>query len=489
MKENEFLDGLNNIEPDTVERFVSMDNRLHDKLGRSKNKNIWLRIGALAACLALIVSAVVVVKNLKSNGVINPPDDDIPSVSMTTNGNRITGKQALVYGDPSSESEGEADMLAPGFEIHTVIEAEVIEVLPDTYYYAASYYEPLHVAKLRVVDQIRGEGLPKEIYFSYPYYDANVFDGYERFIMSLEQVGVENYALVNTSQSRVDYFSNMFEVCVTRDLGYGSVIAFNDGRVEESFWEKNNYHTSKISVGRDVFESILDSPESNFYPASRDSTIAEVRSSINDLAKNEDNWHVSHSIYNYVTSDDVFISKEAKAVKSYLEPSKTNVFVYYLTLREDRVIANYTRIINGFNTDETVCINGYNGENGNVTRGETVYTEEDLSAVPDIGEALANMHLSELKPPHINISDEMIFSHSNASGIYRKVDGKVYGIIRVLWYYKYPDIKNAYQKDDMYYLYDESGKGSIIERDELKNIIGDDYFIQRFSYDSMIAWD
>lgn len=158
------------------------------------------------------------------------------------------------------------------------------------------------------------------------------------------------------------------------------------------------------------------------------------------------------------------------------------MFIYYLTLDEERVIAEYTRIINGFRTDERIVINGYNGENGNVSRDGGIYTEDTLAKIPNIGEALANMKLSELNPPHIEIAEGMSFSHSNASGVYRMVDGKVYGIIRVMWYYKYPDISNAYQKDDMYYLYDENGNGKIVERDELREVIGDDYFIQRFSY-------
>ena len=474
---------------------ASIKEKVYTKTKIKKEKKnphgIWIRFGAIAACFVLILSAVIVVPMLRDSGdnpIINPPNNDVPSISTMTSGNKITGKQELMYGDFSSGSEGDADMLAPGFEIQTVIEAEVIEVLPDTYYYAASYYEPFHVAKLRVVDQIRGDDLPTEIYLCYPHYEANVFDGYESFIMSLEQVGVENYTLINGTQSRVDYFSNMFEVRITRDLGYGSVIAFNDGKVDDSFWKKTDYLTSKI--GKGFLDTMLDSTNpSNYYPATRNSTIAKVKSNIIELAINKENWHVSTNRYNYVTSDDIFVSEEAKEIKAYLEPTETNVFVYYLTLREDRVIADFTRIINGFKTDETICINGYNGENGNVTRSNVTYTEDDLAKVPNIGEALESMKLSELDPPHIEIAEGMSFSHSNASGVYRKANGKVYGIIRVMWYYKYPDIRNAYQKDDMYYLYDENGNGSIVERDELKEIIGDDYFIQSFSYDSIIAWD
>ncbi|MBQ7910831.1 MAG: hypothetical protein IJ363_08615 [Clostridia bacterium] len=76
MKENEFLDGVSNIEPDVVERFVSMDNKLQKKANKSKTKGIWLRFGAIAACFLLIVSAVIVVPMLREDdpGVIVPPD-------------------------------------------------------------------------------------------------------------------------------------------------------------------------------------------------------------------------------------------------------------------------------------------------------------------------------------------------------------------------------------------------------------------------------
>ena len=176
-------------------------------------------------------------------------------------------------------------------------------------------------------------------------------------------------------------------------------------------------------------------------------------------------------------------------MQEYVAPSSSSVFMQTLYLRDDRIIAEYTRIINGFLTDEEIIVNGYTGENGNVSIYGNQYTADDLKKIPNIGEALANMNLSELKPTHIEIADGMNFTYSYATGVYRKVDGKVYGIVRVMWYYSYPDLRNVYQKDDMYYLYDSNGNGSIVERDELKAIIGDDNFIQSFSYDSIIAWD
>ena len=59
MKENEFLDGVSNIEPDVVERFVTMDNKLQSRSKRSRN--IWIRVLALAACVALVIGVIATV--------------------------------------------------------------------------------------------------------------------------------------------------------------------------------------------------------------------------------------------------------------------------------------------------------------------------------------------------------------------------------------------------------------------------------------------
>ena len=79
MKENEFLDGVSNIESDVVERFVSMDNKLQKKDNKPKSKGIWLRFGAIAACLSLIVSAVIIAPMIRRDnpGTIPTPGTDI----------------------------------------------------------------------------------------------------------------------------------------------------------------------------------------------------------------------------------------------------------------------------------------------------------------------------------------------------------------------------------------------------------------------------
>ena len=77
MKENVFLNGVTSIDPDIVERFISMDNKLQKKANKSKTKAIWLRLGAIAACFALIVSTILIVPMFREDKPSGPPIADI----------------------------------------------------------------------------------------------------------------------------------------------------------------------------------------------------------------------------------------------------------------------------------------------------------------------------------------------------------------------------------------------------------------------------
>lgn len=75
MREQEFLDAVSHIEADVVESFVAMDARLQRKAGRSKSKVIWIRIGSVAACFAVVLCAVMILPMLGvgSPEVFDPP--------------------------------------------------------------------------------------------------------------------------------------------------------------------------------------------------------------------------------------------------------------------------------------------------------------------------------------------------------------------------------------------------------------------------------
>ena len=64
MREQEFLDGVSLIEADVVESFVAMDARLQRKAERSRARIVWTRIGAVAACFAVVLCAVMILPML-----------------------------------------------------------------------------------------------------------------------------------------------------------------------------------------------------------------------------------------------------------------------------------------------------------------------------------------------------------------------------------------------------------------------------------------
>ena len=71
MKAHEFLDAVSQIDSNVVERFIKMDAQLREKTLRPKRP--WLRIAALAACLCLIVGAVIVLPMLREDTPTNFP--------------------------------------------------------------------------------------------------------------------------------------------------------------------------------------------------------------------------------------------------------------------------------------------------------------------------------------------------------------------------------------------------------------------------------
>ena len=496
MTENDLLDAVTNIDADVVQRFVAMDQRLAEKKKTTLRKTL-LRIASLAACFALIVSAVILMptlwkdsseeSNTSEESLQNPPISGIPPVSVMQSGGKLTGKQELTYGDTPVGNDSNADMLGPGFYLRTVVEAQLVEVLPDTYRDPTSYFgEPKHIAKLRVIDQIRGEGVPEEIFVCYSYYDKNILDGYDSFILSLEQIGVENYLLINDTQGRVDYFSHMFRV-VMADLGYGSLIAFNGGKVDTGFWDKANYCFERYYWGS-TFDNMLDGGMEVGYPASRTSTVEEVKANIRFLAENDEGWRIDLP-YDFVTAEEILTSDDAKAIREYVSPGPTNVFCHWLSMDGQRKIINYTRLINGFLTDEQICVNGYDGEDGEVIRYGQTYTSEDLAKIPNIGEAIAGIDFSSLQPVHREPTEDIELKHADVAGKYYKADGKVYGVIRVRMRFEhvYQGVEGWFC-DTYYYMYDQNGNGTMMEPEALQELLGEDYFL-RDQWVGTIAWD
>ncbi|MBQ7335591.1 MAG: hypothetical protein IJW92_03865, partial [Clostridia bacterium] len=129
---------------------------------RVQKKNVILRWAALAACLALVASAVLGIPLLMKEGQ-DPPEGlasgEISSESAggegstaetIDDGTKLTGKQELSWGTSLSKDDWKfSRYYGIHFGIQTVVEAEVVEILPDSYSLVGGVRE-YHVIKLRI---------------------------------------------------------------------------------------------------------------------------------------------------------------------------------------------------------------------------------------------------------------------------------------------------------------------------------------------------
>ena len=86
-----------------------------------------------------------------------------------------------------------------------------------------------------------------------------------------------------------------------------------------------------------------------------------------------------------------------------------------------------------------------------------------------------------------------MLKNNTASVLYARLSivHTFFSIIRVIFNYDYPPSDtysgNGYVRDHCYYLYDNEGKGTIVEQDELKNLISANDLILGVSYNVHFA--
>ena len=96
MKKKQWNEGLNNIDPALVEKYLAQKEALSKK---QKPKNIWLRIGAIAACIVLVLCTVVgafQIYNRNNGGPSNDPiigdaTDKVTDKDGSGDGSQING--------------------------------------------------------------------------------------------------------------------------------------------------------------------------------------------------------------------------------------------------------------------------------------------------------------------------------------------------------------------------------------------------------------
>ena len=492
MKQKEWNQGLNHIDYDLIEKYTLQKEKLK---GRQHTKSVWLRVGALAACLVLIIGAVIMLPLLQNETPSNV--ETTPSVEL----NNIVGPHEKLTGSSEqfvvNSSSGEGESVGSGETIpiveywdfivspwHFIVKVRVVGTYSDEYYdiQTGGNQSPYRLVKMEVLETLHGENMPQYFLYLIPsslYVDLSAYDA---LLISMKQCGTEHYVLKNTTQNQMEAFD--CPVFSGYKCDFGCVIAFSDGIFDETLWQNE-----KWSYGYQFGKRNLDSPQDEKSVVRRGDTEEAVIANIyrkKEKELTEKTWGESYQRIPTLATLNVQ-SQAAKEALEYVKPFENGVFIQtYQSGCADSTgeFSNvvFRRYINGCPTQEEVIINLITEE---VTCSEVRYGKEDISKLMDIAEYLANMakEYSENipQPPHLGLGMLPGFHIENAelvclklSAWYVKVDEKLYGVIKKMWVYEEPmDYGTARCYDFSYILFDMSEMTIIdMEREDLIKIVG-----------------
>ncbi len=428
--------------------FVSEAVKYEEKLEKRKaHHKVLVRFAATAAVLCIVFGAATAYKLFERGYfggleyMTGTQDEPIEY---------YIGPAYSEYGEQKEINGGASSMIAPRFSDGCVIKLSVSEILGDTFYEPGDS-TPYSIAVLNVTEVIVGEGFPSEIYFRCKESEKELLVGYESFIMSIDQIGIENYVMINADLNELKYFPHMFTVGVS--LGYGDVIPFNDGKVDVNFYSR----ASRIDeINPYDLSSFYDD-----YPVKEDALeLSKVEKEILKHYRKD-----SKTKYSYITEADVFKTPEARETLAYMNKAG-NVFMQTMVSSE---VVNYRRIINGFLTEEYISVKNFKEKNCEIEKSNISYTEEDLESFYGILPVINSKKLSPYVPPHLKVSEAThSFKNGVVFGFYRKIEGKVCGIVGSIWIYGYG---GGITYDTEYELYYPDGSSCIIEADKLKEMI------------------
>lgn len=507
MNKRDWNEGLNNIDTALVEEHIEEMEKIAAK--SCKKPTLWLRYIAVAAavCLVFGTAMLMTIFNSADDPVIPEGDflttdfdsnieypSDTESGEKTTEANTFEQTTSAIY-DPiifdamvapdkldgsdvefivgSSLYSGGGNNGPPKFEFYTyetvIVKARVAKNHPDTYYRmeASPYskHKSYRLIQMETLEVIRGHNIPQYFLYLIPeaqYVDMSIYDS---LIISMSQIGAENYLLNNSTKNQLECYG----IPIFADYQFapelGNIIAFSNGIFDESLWQNKSW-----IYGYQFGENYLDT-ETGYLVVYRGYSEEEV---IANIYKQVNGWRHNDEP-NLVTLN--FISQEAIDAINYVKPFDNGVFAHKFINGK----IEFRRYINGCETNETVTIDINTEE---VIYSDTQYTKEDLAQTSNIVTQLSIIsqeYRTEIPiPPHTNPDGKELKS-LHLFAWYVKIDGTVYGVIKTGWRYIEYDYfdKELHLRYDLEY-YDEAyilcNMSDLtvrsISRDELVQIVG-----------------
>ncbi len=335
-----------------------------------------------------------------------------------------------------------------------VVQARVTEVLPGLYR-DMPYFNTYHVLKMQLLDIVEGQNVPVEFYYCLDdFLPPQALLEYDSLILIMEQFGMEDYTMLNLTTATHEAFSLMFGY--DADVLRGCILPISDGRIDTSLWEKEHWNFYGIPIPDIANDTKFDK---YLHPVRTWHTSDQAKGAISGYLRRH-----SYEEAKVLTRAD-FTSEDATDALAYVRPFVNGVFVTegHIAMSES---AKFIRMINGYQTTEIVHV--YPDK---VSRHGEAFTAEDLASIPDIHAVIEQINPSSVAPPHTPSYKELTQTAHSTTGLYTKVNGKVYGVVKIVWEFCVPNNPTKTYYDDMYIIAYPDGTYREIDREELRALI------------------
>ncbi len=486
MKEGEWNDALNHLDLQLVEAFVVEKERRRQKKTR---RRLWLRLGAMAACLCFVSSVLLLLPFLQRGkpAPLPKPDDTTVWGQPGSDPSEVnTGDTTLPeteqdgelpekpvrpnlplvsVGSPSSApiyhgsaaSEGSSvgfpeERLSSGL----AVTAELLEAHPDTYTFFNDWMQKeFCLLKMRTVTLLKGQEMSDEFYYLIPVGFMTDYSIFDRFVlMNMEQYAYEYAIVYNQTKGQAERLDLvLFGYCRdTFDYTADDFMAFDaDGNFDSRLWQSTEQWISFT----------------NTHEAQTVDTIQQ--------AEERARQGLGDTLYVHSLKD---ITGDAAQVLSHITSLENGVYVprlssMYLYLGPE-VQFHTVRYINGFATNEAVsvwCKEWTHGDTDTYAWTKARFSAEDLTALPDLASAVATVAAAydagTITPPHLADNPFRAVADYGIFGWYAQTSHGVMGIVRVTWR------MTSGALDDAYYIVEYGADVCTpIDRDALLERIG-----------------
>ena len=458
MKQKDFNEGLNHIDSDLVEEFIAKSEQIEK---RNKSRGILIRAGALAACLCLIVGAVLIPMLNKKDPLPDPTPDRIVPGGISFDRLQVPSSAPQYYG--SDFSIGNGGMMGSVRGDGISVTARFKEALPDTYTFYNDWRQTeFRLLKMETVKLLAGKEMTEEFLYIVPVDYMTDFSIYDKFVLiHMMQFGYEYSVLYNTTQGCLEQQNMVL-------FGYQS---YNYSYLDTGFQAFDVNGNLDLRLWKST-EKWIDTTQGDWEYYANGYTLSQ--------AEEEFRWEgsdLSVHLLKYLTEDSRgVLSKIISFENGIYIPSSSLNLLYYSSMAYFYV----ARYINGFATNEWICIENqaWRGEDrDSIFFTKAQFTKEDLSALPDLPSARAALINSfengEITPPHIQNYSEMNQLYHGIFCWYAKTENGVIGVLRVNWMYASDD-RSRECYDDAYYIVEYgSNVCTPIDRDALLERIGE----------------